>query len=96
MSEVMNVGVMNVGQSKIVIKNCHQKLSSTSLIKCLKGHKSLGSLCSVVNSVIVNVSGAQPRDQPAKQGTRSPIELLWTAKNQAIWNKNAMRTTLRC
>ena len=31
------------------IRNCH---------KCLKGHKSLGSLCSVVNSLIV--SGAQP------------------------------------
>ena len=30
------------------------------LIKCLKGHKSLGSLCSVVKTLIV--SGAGPRD----------------------------------
>ena len=56
--------------SKIVIKNCH---------KCLKGQKSLGSLCSVVNSLIV--TGAQP----TKQGTRSPIELFWTAKNGNFW-----------
>ena len=70
--------------SKIVVKNCCQKLllrnvikncqnckkivkmlvSSCFLItviKCLKGHRSLGSLCSVV-----------------KQGTMSPIKLLWT------------------
>ena len=31
------------------------------LIKCLKGHKSLGSLCSVVKTLIV--SGAQARDR---------------------------------
>ena len=45
---------------KIVIENCHQKLSSTILIKCFKGHKSQGSLCSVVKTLIV--SGAGPRD----------------------------------
>ena len=45
-----------------------------SLIRCLKGHKSLGSLFSVVKTLIV--SGAQA----SKQGTRCPIELLWTAK----------------
>ena len=45
-----------------------------TLIKCLKGHKFLGSLCSVVNTLIV--SGVRQTDR----GTRSPIELLWTAK----------------
>ena len=45
-----------------------------TLIKCLKGHKSLGSLCSVVKTLIV--SG----NRPSYQGTRSPIELFWTAK----------------
>ena len=34
------------------------------LIKCLKGHKSLGSLCSVVKTLIV--SGAGPTDRPTK------------------------------
>ena len=36
---------------KIVIKNCYQKLSKICLIKCLKSHKSPGSLCSVVKSI---------------------------------------------
>ena len=48
-------------------------------IKCLKGHKSLGSLYSVVNSLIV--SG----NRQSKGQTMSPIELFWTAKN--IWLK---------
>ena len=39
-----------------------------TLIKCLKGHKSLGSLCNVWLLVVTD------------QGTRCPIELLWTAK----------------
>ena len=46
-----------------------------SLIKCLKGHKSLGLLFSVVKPLIV--SGVRGTDQ----GTRSPIELLWAARN---------------
>ena len=46
-----------------------------TLIKCLWGHKSLGSLCSVVKTLIV--SGAQGTDDR----TRSPIERFWTAKN---------------
>ena len=53
--------------SKIVIKNCHQKLPSClliTLIKCLKGHKSLGSLCIVVKTLIV--SGNRQRDQGTK------------------------------
>ena len=58
MSEVMNVGVMNVGQSHHPIKS-------------LKGHKSLGSLCGVVKTLIVSGAGQ----------TRCPIELFWTAKN---------------
>ena len=55
-----------------------------TLIKCLKGHKSLGSLCSVVKTLIV--SGAIPTGG----WTRSPIQLLWTAKNVTekpiLWN----------
>ena len=43
------------------------------------------SLCNVVNSLIV--SGAQGTDQASKQGTRSPIELFWTAKNQVQGKK---------
>ena len=35
-----------------------------TLIKCLKGHKSLGSLCSVVKALIV--SGVRPTNQPTK------------------------------
>ena len=34
------------------------------LLKCFKGHKSQGSLCSVLKTLIV--SGAQPRDRPSK------------------------------
>ena len=44
-----------------------------TLIKCLKGHKSLGSLGSVVKGFIVSLFG--PRYQGTDQGTRSPIEL---------------------
>ena len=44
-----------------------------TLIKCLKGHKSLG-LCSVVKTLIVSGNRA------TNQGTRSRIELFWTAK----------------
>ena len=60
-----------------IVKSC----LLITLIKCLKGQKSLGSLCSVVHSLIV--SGAQPTDRP----TRSPIELFWTAKNIQIFGK---------
>ena len=51
-----------------------------SLIKCLKGHKSLGLLFSVVKPLIVSGVGG------TDQGTRSPIELLWTANKNTIWN----------
>ena len=40
---------------------------------------SIGSLCTVVNSLIVSA-----RDK----GTRSPIELFWTAKNKSEMNCN--------
>ena len=50
------------------------------LIKCLKGHKSLGSLCSVLKTLIV--SGNGPTDRPSKGQTRSPIELFGTAKKE--------------
>ena len=52
-----------------------------TLIKCLKDHKSLGSLCSVVKTLIV--SGAGPTDGR----TMSPIELFWTA-NQGHLDNN--------
>ena len=60
---VIKIGIKNCHQilsSKIVIKSCLQKLSSKSLIKCLKGHKSQRSPCSVVKTLIV--SGVRPRD----------------------------------
>ena len=57
-----------------------ENLPKMCLIKCLKGHKSLGSLCSVVKTLIV--SGVRAREQ----GTRSPIELFWTAKKcEQMW-----------
>ena len=71
---------------RIALKRCSQNVfvfvnfvlvSSCLLItlnKCLKGHKSLGSLCSGVKTLIA--SGARPTDGR----TRSHIELLWTAK----------------
>ena len=40
-----------------------------NLIKCLKDHKSLGSLCSVMKGLIVSDA------QQTKEGTCSPIEL---------------------
>ena len=58
------------------------------LIKCFKGHKSLGSLCSVVKTVIV--SG----NRQTEGKTRWPIELFWTAKKNekksftSFWLKN--------
>ena len=52
-----------------------------TLIKCLEGHKSLGSLCSVVKTLIV--SGVRA----SYQGTRSPIELFRTAKEFAVMVK---------
>ena len=41
-----------------------ENLPKICLIKCLKGHKSLGSLCSVVKTLIV--SGNRPSKQPTK------------------------------
>ena len=52
-----------------------------TLIKCLKGHKSQGSLCNVKRkSECVS-------DRVSESVTRSPIELLWTAKNE--WSHSA-------
>ena len=47
-----------------------------TLTKCPKGHQSLGSLCSVVKTLIVC------GNRQTNQGTRSPIELFWTAKKE--------------
>ena len=59
------------------------------MVKYLKGYKSLGSICSVVMTLIV--SGAQP----TKGRTRSPIELFWTAKKEEnlniVWGNGVMR-----
>ena len=53
-----------------------------TLIKCPKGHKCVGSLCRLVKTLIV--SSVRQTDQ----GTRSPIELFWRAKNNhKIMNK---------
>ena len=52
-----------------------------TLIKCPKGHKCVGSLCRLVKTLIV--SSVRPRDQ----GTRSPIELFWTAKKKKLVRK---------
>ena len=60
---------MQVGRS-ILVRSC----LLVSLIKCPKGHKCVGSLCRLVKTLIV--SSVRPVDQ----GTRSPIELFWTAK----------------
>ena len=62
--------------SKIVIKNCHQKMSSkivinVSKITSLWGHSVL--LWTLWLLVVPN------------QGTRSPIELFWTAKKDFFW-----------
>ena len=57
-----------------------------TLIKCLKGHKALGSLCSVVKTLIVNGAG------PTKGRTMSPIELFWTAKNKNLENLENLET----
>ena len=62
-------GGRQVGRS-FLVRSC----LLITLIKCLKGHKSLGSLCNVVKALIV--SGVRP----SNQGTMSPIELFWTAK----------------
>ena len=45
-----------------------------SLIKCLKGHKSLESLCNVVKALI------DSGNRQTELQTMSPIELFWTAK----------------
>ena len=57
------------------------------LIKCFKGHKSLGSLCSVVKTLIDSGAGQTDRQ------TRSPIELFWTAKNG--YDGGSIRTALK-
>ena len=56
-----------------------ENLLKICLIKYLKGHKSLGSLCNVVKGLIVSLVRAT--NQPTKGRTMSPIELFWTAKN---------------
>ena len=73
----MSKFVKNVNIVKMLVRSCFL----ITLIKCLKGHKSLGSLCNVK-------SKSEWLSQWVTQSvTRSPIELLWTAKNIIIfWN----------
>ena len=54
-----------------------------TLMKCLKGHKSLGSLGSVLCMSKVKVPSVSEwlSDWVSQWVTRSPIELFWTAKN---------------
>ena len=56
-----------------------------TLIKCLKGHKSLGSLGSVVKGFIVSLVG--PRYQGTK-GQGHLLSCLWTANNKYILQKH--------
>ena len=48
-------------------QNCGDVMFLITLIKCLKGHKSLGSLCCVVKTLIV--SGNSARDGPRDKVT---------------------------
>ena len=49
----------------------------------LKGHTSLGSLCSVEKTP--KSVNCLPTNKPTKLGTRSPIELLWTTQKILIF-----------
>ena len=56
-------------------KNKGQKWGTKiCLIKCLKGHKSLESLCNVVKALI------DSGNRQTELQTMSPIELFWTTK----------------
>ena len=70
---VRNIKVCQIFQ--MLVRSCFLLI----LIKCVKGHKSLGSLCNVKSKSTVSQLVSQWM-------TRSPIELLWTAKNTPnIW-----------
>ena len=83
------ISVSNVTSLRIVFvwrlskfKKDFQKSVSLSKSVCInvsKVTKSLGSLCSVMKTLIVGGNR-----QTSKQGTMSPIELLWTAKNVSM------------
>ena len=61
-----------------MVRSC---LLITLLIKCLKGHKSLGSV------VLWRLWLLVVPDQLIKGRPRSPIELFWTAQNKVKWLK---------
>ena len=63
--------------SREIVRSC----LLITLIKCLKGHKSLGSLCSVGKTLVPN----QPRDQRTDRQCHllSCQTLVWTAKNKS-------------
>ena len=54
------------------------------MIKCLKGYKSLGSLCNVKIKKSLSESVSE-------SVTRSPIELFWTAK-KAMFSETPRQT----
>ena len=59
------------------------------LIKCLKGYKSLGSLCNVKIKMSLTQSVSE-------SVTRSPIELFWTAKNDRECHTVSSRANNSC
>ena len=65
----------------------YENLPKICLIKCLKGHKSLGSLCNVAKALIV--SGVRQ----SKGQTMSPIELFWTVSQNHL---SSTKVTLNC
>ena len=62
-----------------------------TLIKCLKGHKSLGSLCNVKIKKSLSESVSE---WVSEWVTRSPIELFWTAKNAGFLYQNEISPVL--
>ena len=65
------VKIVNKKKIKMLVRSCFL----ITLIKCLKGHKCLGSLCNVKSK------SYWVTEWLSELVTRSPIELLWTAKN---------------
>ena len=58
------------------VKNQKIRVKNEGLIKCLKGHNSVGSLCNVVKALIVS-------------GNRQSYHLFWTAKKAGLNRVNS-------
>ena len=77
----------------LLVRSC----SLITLMKCLKGHKSLGSLCNVVKTLIV--SGARPTNQASKgQGHLLSCSGQLKKHNQKTWNTTqcVQTNTIQC